>query len=39
MEEGRESAKMSKALVTLNADVEIDFDLEACRIITSTTTS
>ena len=31
MEEGRESAKMSKALVTLNADVEIDFDLEACR--------
>lgn len=31
MDEGRESAKMSKALVTLNADVEIDFDLEACR--------
>lgn len=31
MDEGRESAKMSKALVTLNSNVEIDFDLEACR--------
>ncbi len=31
LDEGRESAKMSKQLVTLNSDVDIAFDLEACQ--------